>query len=164
MGVITDLLLAIPIGIIYNMIIHESADILNNKFDYKDRVQKSLLIISGGGLIALTIAFFFLSNSFENTAIRYGLFFGSFLLLFHSIVYNWQTMQNDTRIIIMILTLCILIWYSYMLHSKKHNKNHYSDDSNNHTDTDGTIISQLLPLTSYEQYKQHKKYNVNDIE
>lgn len=113
MGVITDLLLALPIGIIYNMIIHESADILNNKFNYKDKVQRSLIMVFGGGFIGMIITMFVLPHSIKNTAVRYGLCFGSLLLLFHSIIYNWQIMQNDTRIIVMILTLCALIWYSY---------------------------------------------------
>lgn len=145
MGVITDLLLAVPIGIIYNMLVHEFAYIFNEKFNYKDKVQKTLLIVFGGGMFGMIIAMFCLSNSVQNTAVKYGLYIGSILLLFHSIFYNWQIMQNDTRIIIMILTLCTLIWFSYTTNSK-------NDKSTDYTNSDGTKLSQLLPLTYYEQY------------
>jgi low temperature requirement protein LtrA len=128
MGVITDLLLALPIGIIYNMIIHESADIFNNKFNYKDKVQRSLLMVFGGGLIGMIITMFIIPHSVKNTAVRYGLCFGSTLLLFHSIIYNWQIMQNDTRIIVMILTLCVLIWYSYTSNHDMENEDYNKKD------------------------------------
>ena len=160
MGLITDIILAFPIGIIYNMIIHESTDILNNKFNYADRVQKSLLIVSGGGLFGLIFAMFFLSNGLENRAIKYGLLFGSFLLLFHSIICNWQTMQNDTRIIIMVLTLCVLMWYSYVSNSnlkKYHPDYDNKDDSDDYIYEDGKKMSQFLPVTYYEQMKTNKK-------
>lgn len=117
MGIITDLILALPIGIIYNMIVHETTDIFNDKFTYRDKVQRTLIMIFLGGLIGLVIAMFCLSNSTQHTAIRYGLYIGSLLLLFHSIIYNWKVMQNDTRVIIMILVLSMLIWYSYSSNS-----------------------------------------------
>lgn len=143
MGVIIDLLLAVPIGIIYNMIVHESAVVFNDKFNYKDKVQRTLLMIFGGGLIGMVIAMFCLSNSVQNTAIKYGLYLGALLLMSHSVIYNWQAMQNDTRIIVMILTLCILIWYSYTSNTsnssnieeskkdKKRKHNSYNNDSYN---------------------------------
>lgn len=151
MGVITNLLLSVPIGIIYNMIVHEFADILNNKFSYKDRVQRTLLTISGGGLIGLIIAMFLLSDSSNNTAIKYGLYIGSALLLFHAIIHNWQIMQNDTRIIIMICAFFILVWYSHSSHSNKSDK--YIENDN---------VMQLLPLAYYEKYEQHNYHNKHD--
>lgn len=161
MGVITDLLLAVPIGVIYNMIIHELATVFNDKFNYKDKVQRSLLMVFGGGLVGLIVAMFCLSNSVQSTAIKYGLYLGSILLMCHSIIYNWQAMQNDTRIIVMILTLCVLIWYSYSSHSpntilkskkNKNKKKNYENESSDYENTDGTKLSSLLPLT-YEKYE-----------
>ncbi len=164
MGVITDLLLAVPIGIIYNMIVHESSVIFNDKFNYKDKVQRTLLMVFGGGLIGMIVAMFCLSNSIQNTAIKYGLYLGSALLLFHSVIYNWQIMQNDTRIIVMVLTLCVLIWYSYMSNKTETKKEKTklkdkkkSDDYDydyDYVNTDGTKLSSLLPMT-YEQYKEN---------
>ena len=163
MGVIIDLLLAVPIGVIYNMIVHESADVFNDKFAYKDKVQRRLLVVFGGGLIGMIVAVFCLSNSVQNTAIKYGLYVGSLLLLFHSVIYNWQIMQNDTRIIVMVLTLCTLIWYSYSSNSNKDktsklNKNDKKKIYNNdYVNSDGIKLSQILPLTYYEGYKEDYK-------
>lgn len=163
MGVIIDLLLAVPIGVIYNMIVHESADVFNDKFAYKDKVQRRLLTVFGGGLIGMIIAVFCLSNSVQNTAIKYGLYVGSLLLLFHSVIYNWQIMQNDTRIIVMVLTLCTLIWYSYSSNSNKDktSKSNKNDKkkiySNDYVNSDGIKLSEILPLTYYEGYKEDYK-------
>ena len=115
---ITNLLLAIPIGVIYNMIVHELSNVLNDKSSYKNKVQKSLLLLFGGGLFGFVVAMFMLSGE-KNSPVRYGLLLGSALLFIHSVMYNWKIMQNDTRIIIMTLTLFTLIWYSYSNEYKK---------------------------------------------
>jgi hypothetical protein len=115
MRIFYDAIIALPIGIIYNMIIHEFAEILNEKLNYKDKIQKNLLLIFGGGLIGFIIAYFFT----QNNALKFGMYIGSILLLVHTIFYNWTTMHNDTRIIVMILSLCILIWFAFNQNSDK---------------------------------------------
>jgi hypothetical protein len=167
MSVVTDLILAVPIGIIYNMIIHELSVILNDNFSYKDKIQRNLLMIFGGGLLGFVLAIFFLSNSNQNIAIKYGLYLGSSLLLFHSVINNWQVMHNDTRIIIMILTLCVLIWYSYSSKASikkkddkkdKKNKKHNKDKSTDYKEKTTTHkLSSILPMTYFEDY-----YNSNN--
>lgn len=170
MGIMVDLLLAVPIGIIYNMIVHESANVFNDKFTYKNRVQRNLLMIFGGGLIGLVIAMFCLSNSTSSVALRYGLYFGSILLLAHSVMYNWEIMQNDTRIIVMILILGVLIWYSYssrqennkIAHIKYKSKKDKTGDYDDYVNSDGLKLSSLLPMTYYEQYKTSYEGNYDD--
>jgi hypothetical protein len=118
MGTITNAIMAVPIGVMYNMIIHEFSKIVNHKASYDNKIQKNLLIIFGGGLFGFIAATFLLADS-DNKALKFGLYIGSVLLMLHSIVYNWKVMQNDTRIIIMVLTLGTLIWYSYSKEYKK---------------------------------------------
>lgn len=173
MGFIMDMTLAIPIGIIYNMIIHESTSILNENFNYKDKKQRNLLFVFGGGLLGFIIAFSFSLNG----GLRYGLFLGSIILIAHSIIYNWTSMQNDTRIIVMILSLGALIWYSYTYNLNEKNKKKYDNENKNENDNDdendndnengndneyidnnGLKMSSLLPLT-YEQYENHDDEN-----
>lgn len=152
MGIFTDIALAVPIGIIYNMIIHETGAIFNNKFNYKDKVQRNLLLIFGGGLFGLLTASFILGekSKYKNNALRYGLYLGSFLLLSHSVMYNWKIMQNDTKIIVMILTFLALIWYTYSSIDTGIDNNTKKKSKNSNEDK----MASLLPLTftSYEQY------------
>lgn len=130
MGIVFDITLAVPIGIIYNMIFHQLANIINGEMNEKLKTQRNLLIIFGGGMIGLIISRFI---DEKNKALIYGLYFGSILLLLHSIFYNWKIMQNDTKIIVMILTFVALIWYTYA-----------GSDGENVTKTEKTYISSFL--------------------
>lgn len=147
MGLFVDGLFAIPIGIMYNMIIHKTGEIFNNDLNYKEKLQKNLLIVFGGGIFGLLLGFsvFGNKNKYKNRALRYGLYFGSLMLLGHSLMYNWTMMQNDTKFIIMITTLISLIWYTY----SRLNENENKDEG-----TSNSLLANLLPVTytSYEQY------------
>lgn len=163
MAVITDIVLATPIGIIYNMIIHECADTFNNSLGYKEKIQRNLLFVFGGGLMGFLIAYFLTTN----TALKYGMYLGALLLMSHSVLYNWITMQNDTRIIVMILSLVVLIWFAYTQNPentsiKKSNKKK-QNESDDYVEEDGNKLSSLLPMTftKYEQYKN--RYDDDDL-
>lgn len=120
----TDLLIALPIGIIYNMTIHKTAEIFNNNIDYNNKIQRDLIIAFGGAILSLIIAniIFCTTCKYKNRALRYGLYFGSFLLFVYTLIYNWNKIGNDTKYIIMLLTLISLMWYIY---------NNFTDDENN---------------------------------
>lgn len=123
-----NILIAIPIGLIYNIIIHKIGEIFNSDLEYKNKIQKNLLLSFGGGIIALFAAtqLFAENKKYESKPIKYGFYLGAFLLLFHSLFYNWKTMENNTKFIVMIITLAILISYTYTytktFSSKKNNK------------------------------------------
>jgi hypothetical protein len=116
MEAISNLLIAIPIGIIYNILVHKLGEIFNDNLDYNSKIQKNLLLSFGGGIIALLIAslVFGEHRKYQNRTIRYGFYIGAFLLLFHSILYNWKTMENDIKFIVMMILLVILISYTYI--------------------------------------------------
>ena len=115
MGLLSDIIISIPIGITYNVIIHKTGEIFNNDMNYKDKIQRNLLLSFGGGIFGIIMASVLFGNNskYKNRAVRFGLYIGSTLLLLHSIGYNWALMENDTKFIIMIITLAGLIWYTY---------------------------------------------------
>jgi hypothetical protein len=115
MGLLSDVIISIPIGITYTVIIHKTGEIFNNDMNYKDKIQRNLLLSFGGGMFGIIIASVLFGNNskYKNRAVRFGLYIGSTLLLLHSIGYNWALMENDTKFIIMIITLAGLIWYTY---------------------------------------------------
>ena len=144
MGIITDIVLAVPIGLIYNSIVHKIGEILNNNAGYEQKIQKNLLIVFIGALFGFLIAYLlFNSERYKNRALRYGLYFGSIILFIHSILYNWPIMQNDTKIIILILTFATLIWYSF---SKLENSDEYDDSDEDRN---------FLPSLYVEKYKNN---------
>jgi len=144
-----DILLAIPVGIMYNMIIHKTGEIFNNDLSYKEKLQKNLLIVFAGGILGIILAnlVFGDKQKYKNRALRFGLYLGAGMLMCHSVMYNWTIMQNDTKFIVMIVTLCMLIWYTYYRVGENNNKKTEHDE-------DGSFLQNILPATytSYEKY------------
>jgi hypothetical protein len=143
MGIFFDIIFAIPIGILYNMLIHKICDTFNNELSYNDRMQKNLIIIFGGCLIAFFIAYF----NKKNKSLKYGLYLGALLLFFHSVIYNWYIMYNDTKIIVMSLCFLVLIWYTYSSSNPQ-----YTTDEFNLMDDDSTYLPAV-----YSNYKENMK-------
>lgn len=150
MGIITDLIIAVPIGILYNQTVHKISDMFNGDLSYEDKYQKNLLFIFGGGLMGLLIAFFMLnSKTYNNRALKYGLYLGSFILFVHSVFYNWHIMRNDAKIIVLLLALSSLIWYTFSRLGNEKGESSYDES---------------LPAIYYERYEKLKyddfdKYN-----
>jgi hypothetical protein len=155
MGILGDIVVAVPIGIIYNMTVHKTGEIFNNDINYKDKLQRNLLLSFGGGILGLVLAsILFNKGKYKNRAIRFGLYIGSALLLFHSIGYNWSTMENDTKFVIMLVTLAALMWYTYsslgdvnINTEKDDNKTDDYDEDMNYSNA-----SKYLPAT-YTSYR-----------
>ena len=140
MGLLVDVSIALPIGLIYNIFFHKIGEIINNNLDYREKIQRNLILTFIGGVVAIILAssIFKDNKKYKNRAIRYGLYIGSFLLLFHTLLYNWHILANDTKLFIMTATMVILIWYSY--------KNNVTEDSDSGND-DSSHMSNLLPMT-----------------
>lgn len=154
MGILGDVVIAVPIGLVYNMIIHKTGEIFNNDINYKDKLQRNLLLSFGGGILGIVLAsFVFGKGKYKNRAIKIGLYIGSILLFFHSIGYNWTIMGNDTKFIIMIVTLISLMWYTYSnLDSDKQS----SSDDNDHKS------SKYLPSTYPYGYKSPEPFDSDE--
>lgn len=143
MGIFFDVIFAIPIGILYNMLIHKICDTFNNELSYNEKMQKNLIIIFGGSLLAFFIAYF----NKKNKPLKYGLYLGALLLFAHSVIYNWYIMYNDTKIIVMSMCFLLLIWYTY-----SNSEPTYTTDELNLMDDD----SKYLPAV-YGSYKENMK-------
>jgi hypothetical protein len=170
-NLLIDLLIAIPIGIMYNMTIHKTGEIFNYDIDYNYKVQRNLLISFGGGIIGLMMAMFvFGQNSrFKNRSIRYGLYFGSILLLIHTIMYNWETLENDSKFVIMIITLLALMLYVYNNFTENEENKEYKEKSNRRknvsfADDNDDTGSKYLPATyiNYEPYGNFDEQHIDD--
>jgi hypothetical protein len=151
MGLISDIIISVPIGIIYNIIIHKIGDMVNENKEYKIKIQRNLIITFIGGVIAIILGYILFDKNkyLKNRAIRFGLYVGSLFLLTHTLFYNWNNLTNDTKLIIMTINLIILFWIAYFFSYtesfigkiKNENKNKNIDidtdtDTDSESDTD----------------------------
>ena len=132
MSLITNIILSIPIGLSYNFIIHKLCDSLSVNLSYSQKIQNNLIIILTFSIIAFVIAYY--SN--KNKSLKYGLYFGASLLFLHSIIYNWHSMNTDTKMILTFFCFICLIWYSFTLTKNNHNDDDDDDESIDDDDTE----------------------------
>jgi hypothetical protein len=108
------IILSLPIGIIYNLLISKMSNMLTKECGQKDKIQRNLIIEIIGGIVALIIAYWvFGSEKFYNKIVKYGLIFGGGLLLFYSTFCNWDTIEDGTKLFTLFSIMIFLIIYSY---------------------------------------------------
>lgn len=124
MAIIKDLLFGIPIGILYNLFFDKYITMSYNELAYNERIQKTYTTMFIGSVIGFIIGntLFYLHKRFKNSIVRMGLNIGSAILLFQSVIGNWDKIQDDTKLIFFGLILGLAIWYSYSKKDDKKNK------------------------------------------
>jgi len=126
MSIILDIGLALPIGIIYNILIHNLGDIFITDCEYNDKIQKEIFFSFAGSLLGaiLGIYVFGKNKPLDNRAIRFGFYFGAGLLMFYSVMYNWSILESSSKFLFMLVVLIILILIIYFYFGKKDKKKH----------------------------------------
>lgn len=117
MGYTSDIILALPIGIIYNFFITKMSDLMTKDEDYEIKIHKYFIICLSGAIFGIISAIFIFSeqNILENRCVKYGMTIGSVLLLINTLIFNWDLLSEDTKLLtIGILLICIII-VSYTL-------------------------------------------------
>ncbi len=100
------------IGLIYYLIV---CQISHNLYLVKATplsTQRSILFLYFGGLIGLFLGYN-MNNKTANSGLRIGLYFGSSLLIFNSMLINWEYMSNETKLLLLGINFGLIIWYSY---------------------------------------------------
>ena len=127
MKIFSDILLAVPIGFIYNILFYKLGEIITMDLEYNEKIQRNLLISFIGGISGIFLALNVFGNKnykYKNRAIKYGLFFGSVMLLFYTLCYNWDILGNDIKLFIIIMCFITLLWYSYLDPDSENNLDH----------------------------------------
>mgnify|MGYP001164583596 CR=1 FL=1 len=80
-----------------------------------ERVKKSLVIgfIAGLAYIALAINIFSQGKQFDNQSLQLAMYGAGTFLVLNSVVINWGVLDEGTKIILLGLTICGLIIYSF---------------------------------------------------
>lgn len=124
---LNDIIFAIPIGIIYNIMVYKIVDILYKEHQYKEKCQKSATVLFIAAIIGIIIAqvVFNKKNKLNNRAVRFGLIGGSLLIIFYSVIKNWNLLDDLTRLLIIGILFGVIIAWSYIRAKKKNisNKN-----------------------------------------
>lgn len=124
MKIIFDILLSLPIGLAYSIFFHKLGEILNADYEYNKKIQRNLILAFIGGIVGLVLVIlaFGKNKLFYNRAVKYGLIVGSIMLLVHTLIYNWNVLENDVKLFAVVSSLIVLIWYAYYYTNKYNNK------------------------------------------
>jgi len=107
-------LLSIPIAIMYNLFISKINHMLTEDLSLREKMQRELVIGVIAGIVALIVAFTVFGNKkMENKIAKYGLILGGVLLLLYSVIYNWDSIENVTKLIVLFTIMVCMIGYSY---------------------------------------------------
>lgn len=107
-------LLSIPIAIMYNLFISKINHMLTEDLSLREKMQRELVIGVIAGIVALILAFCVFGNKkMENKIAKYGLILGGVLLLLYSVIYNWDSIENVTKLIVLFTIMIFMIGYSY---------------------------------------------------
>jgi hypothetical protein len=81
------------------MITHNLSDII-----IVDNIEKKLMFLLVFAVIGILFGKFMLNKG----ALRYGLYFGSILLLYYTLIMNWDIMDKYAKIVL----VCVLFGYT----------------------------------------------------
>jgi hypothetical protein len=121
MGYLIDIGVAVPIGVLYTVIVQKIAEILTKDIKYDERIQKNLILAFIGGMFGYIVAMslFDKGSLLENRGVKYGMFFGSSLLIVNTVLFNWSVLDNDTKLFILGFVLSAIIIVSYRVNGTK---------------------------------------------
>lgn len=113
---VRDVLLSIPLGLLYVFFINKLLELLTSDTVYEDKIRKniamSFVIVIIGLVLSLKV---FASGRLENRIIKYTLIFGNIIILINSILYHWPQLQTDTKALFVGILLLLGFVLSYKL-------------------------------------------------
>ena len=118
-----DLLISIPITFVFLIFIYKLIEILTRqqkqdtqKQDTQSQIKKTLIYAFIFGIIGLALGYYVFGKSkLKNRPVEFGLCTGSLILLFHSLITNWDKLQHDIRLLFIGVVLCVIIFVSYFI-------------------------------------------------
>jgi len=138
-----DILFAIPIAVSFCVLVFKTVDILYKEEQCREKYQKTVTTLFVIGMIGIIIsqAIFNKQNGLNNRAIRIGLLCGSSLIIFYSVIHNWEILDDITKLIIFGILFSVVIGWTYVATSnvpqnKKNKLNHIDSDDTDSNDND----------------------------
>lgn len=115
MGYALNVAMSIPMAIIIYMLTEKLIINLTSENKYNDRIQKSFVIgfIIGLSFIVLGMTIFSENSNMDNQTVQFAMFEAGIFLVLNSVFFNWNDLDEGTKIIILGISITGLILYSY---------------------------------------------------
>ncbi len=114
--IVRDILLSIPIGILYIFFINKLIEIFNKELLCEDKIKRTIAISFIAIIVGYTLAFkLFSYKKTYNRIAKYSLILGSTIIFINSIIYQWPELETDTKLFITGISLITAIGLSYKL-------------------------------------------------
>ena len=112
--IVRDVLISIPISILYIFFIQKLIELLNNDLIYEDKIKRTIAISFVAVIVGFVVAFkIFNYKKTYNRIGKYSLICGSTFIFLNSILYQWPHLANDTKLIVIGISLCSALVLSY---------------------------------------------------
>jgi hypothetical protein len=96
-----DLIISIPICILYLLFIYRVLDILTDNIKAEERIKKYIIMSFVIAIVTILIAIYIFGNKkIKNRSVKFGLLIGSVFLIINSLYNNWDNLQQDTKLFI----------------------------------------------------------------
>jgi hypothetical protein len=119
---VKDVLFALPLGIIYIFFINKILELLTADLVYEQKNKRKIAVSFITVIVGFVLAFkIFGRGKLKNRIIKYSLIFGSTIILFNSIIYQWPQLKTDTKTLLIgiLLVLGFLLSYKVKGRNKK---------------------------------------------
>lgn len=115
MGFLKNIAISIPMAIIIYMLTEKIIINITSNNIYKDRIQKSFILsfIVGLTYIIIGITVFSDKSNLDNQALQFAMYMSGIFLIINAVIFNWNNLSDNTKIIILALTTTAFIMYSY---------------------------------------------------
>ncbi len=115
MGYAINAAISIPLAIIIYMLTEKLIISLTAENKYDVRVQKSFVMgfIIGAMFIVLGLTFFGEQSNMNNQTVQFALYWSGGFLILNSVFFNWDDLDEGTKIIILGIAVASVIIYSY---------------------------------------------------
>lgn len=115
MGYSTDVIISIPTAIIIYLLVEKLIISMTSENKFSERVQKSFVMgfVIGLGMIALGMTLFAPSSNMNNQPLRYAMYLSGGFLVLNSVFFNWDDLDEGTKIVILAVSMLGIIIYTY---------------------------------------------------
>ena len=111
----TDIIFAIPLGLLFYMFVEKLAEVVINYLDHDDKANKIILLLFVSGIVGIVLAktLFMYNKTLKNKIISNSLMIGGFILVLYPTLTNWSKLSNEIKLLVIGLILFSLMIYSY---------------------------------------------------
>lgn len=106
------ILFSIPVAVIYYVLVCSIVDAIYESVSYNEKQQKIITLIFVISILTILTSYFLMTNE-KTSSIKIGLGGGGCLLLFNSVIKNWDKLESKTKVTITALLFCFVLWVAY---------------------------------------------------